>query len=56
MSDSDNLASIPEEMEIEMQLEDGRHEVIQIERDTICRHCGEPFPALEPALEHSKVG
>ncbi|KAE8750752.1 hypothetical protein FOCC_FOCC002462 [Frankliniella occidentalis] len=55
MSDSENLASIPEEMEIQMQLEDGRHEVIQIERDTICRHCGEPFPALEPALEHSKV-
>ncbi|KAK3932812.1 Zinc finger protein 26 [Frankliniella fusca] len=55
MSESENLASIPEEMEIQMQLEDGRHEVIQIERDTVCRHCGEPFPALEPALEHSKV-
>lgn len=55
MSDSENLASIPEEMEIQMQMEDGRQEIIQIERDTTCRHCGEPFPALEPALEHSKV-
>lgn len=55
MSETDTLASIPEEMEIEMQLEDGRNEVIHLERDTTCRLCGEPFPALEPALEHSKV-
>ena len=55
MSDPETNSNLPHDMEIQMQLDDGRHEVIQIKTEITCRHCCEPFPALEPALEHSKV-